>query len=399
MESSLVAAAPEDVVDCGKFGKIPERSLWLLYLYASKLYRHMRQQDRDKAEENPDKLPELVAEILSRIAERRMRRSLNLGYRQRSAHLDRVRGRIKFLETERHQLLARGKIACEFEELTADTPRNRYVRAALLVIARKVESRRVKVGATEQGRFHHDDTASRCRKVATMMGQLGVKHHRPRDDEVFSVRSSHRDAEDDCMLAAARFAFELALPTRERSGRRLIAPPAPKDIRDLFEAAVTGFYRVVLRDTQWTVCSQPRFVWHPIGSEKSEYLPVMRPDIVLTRAGHCVVIDTKYQRALTSPSKTSRHKPRFHSKHLYQVYAYLRSQEDTSDDNRHATGILLYRQLDGEQSLSETSDIQGHKMRVYTLDMRASPGEIRARLIDIVKRESSPAYSSPSSST
>ena len=41
------------------------------------------------------------------------------------------RGRVDALRTERRHLLQRGKIACSFDELTTDTPRNRYVRAAL----------------------------------------------------------------------------------------------------------------------------------------------------------------------------------------------------------------------------------------------------------------------------
>lgn len=49
-----------------------------------------------------------------------------------------MRGRIDVLRTERHQLLSRGLVACRFDELSIDTPRNRFVRAALESIARIV---------------------------------------------------------------------------------------------------------------------------------------------------------------------------------------------------------------------------------------------------------------------
>ena len=381
----------EEGVDCGKLGKVPVRNIWLLYLYASKLFRHMNERDRVEAEKNPDELPELLAEILAYIAERRMRRSLNLGYRQRSAHLDRVRGRIKFLETERHQLLARGKIACEFEELTADTPRNRYVRAALLEIARKVNARRAVV-KTRGEREYRQDLASRCRKVATMMGRLGVQNTRPRDDEVFSVRSSHRDAEDDYMLAAARLAFELALPTRERGDRKLMLPVDPSRGWELFERAVAGFYVVALRGNVWReVNPQKRLEWDfdDIDGEgdgaAGSHFPVMRPDLFLDN-GVRVVIDTKFMEVVNDHWN----REKFSSANLYQMYAYLRSQESDLDEKaNNAAGILLHPQV--SKKIDARRVIQGHKIWFCTVDLgEMDSARIRERLLEIVEVDRKP---------
>jgi 5-methylcytosine-specific restriction enzyme subunit McrC len=57
-----------------------------------------------------------------------------------SIRLEQVAGfiGIRILTTERHQLLDRGLVACRFDELTIDTPRNRFVRAALESISRIV---------------------------------------------------------------------------------------------------------------------------------------------------------------------------------------------------------------------------------------------------------------------
>ncbi|MGR4001245.1 MAG: hypothetical protein OD811_05600 [Alphaproteobacteria bacterium] len=209
--------------------------------------------------------------------------------------------------------------------------------------------------------------------------------------QVFSVRSSHHDAEDDYMLIAAKFAFDLSLPNREQGGWRFTTPPTPNNLPKLFESAITSFYYVALKDIPWVVHSQTPFNWPiPIGGKKSVYLPTMKPDIVLKKGNHRIVIDTKYKEALTSPKKDSPYSEKFLSEDLYQIYTYLRSQEDCSDDAKHTTGILLYRQRKEEKPLSEVSDIQGHKVCVYTLDMWASPSEIRNRLLDILKREGLP---------
>ena len=121
----------------GYVGRIPVRNLWLLMLYASDLFREAGA-GWIALEDSPDEIPDLVAEILVYHVETRICRNLTYGYQARRAVLGRVRGRIDFMQTVRHQLLQRGKIACTFDELTVDTPRNRLVRAALDVLARIV---------------------------------------------------------------------------------------------------------------------------------------------------------------------------------------------------------------------------------------------------------------------
>ena len=96
-----------DPAAVGTVGRIPVRNIWLLMLYASDLYRELPQARKVAVEDDPDELPKLVAELLTRAVERRIRRNLSFGYRRRRADLNRVRGRIDLLRTERRQLLQR----------------------------------------------------------------------------------------------------------------------------------------------------------------------------------------------------------------------------------------------------------------------------------------------------
>jgi 5-methylcytosine-specific restriction enzyme subunit McrC len=116
---------------------IPVRNIWWLMLYASDLGKSTDAAQL-AAEDLPEDIPDLVAEILARAVEQRQRRQLSTAFRQREAVLSRVRGRIDHLTTTRRQLLSKGQVACRFEELTVDSPRNRFVRAALEVVARLV---------------------------------------------------------------------------------------------------------------------------------------------------------------------------------------------------------------------------------------------------------------------
>ena len=100
----------------GCMGQIPVRNLWLLMLYASDLFR-TQGTGAIGLEDSPDELPDLVAEILAHAVEQRQRRQLSRSYVALKSILSRVRGRIDVLKTERHQLLARGLVACRFDDL------------------------------------------------------------------------------------------------------------------------------------------------------------------------------------------------------------------------------------------------------------------------------------------
>lgn len=350
----------------GYIGRIPVRNLWLLMLYASDMFR-ARGIGNVGLEDSPDDLPDLVAEILARAVEVRQRRRLSLGYRSRDAVLNRVRGRIDVLSTERHRLLDRGLVACRFDELTIDTPRNRFVRAALESIPRIVRRK---------------DVSHRCRSLASGMKAMGVSGEAPTRGQMSTDRFGRNDADDRFMVAAARLAFDLALPT-EIAGTNVLALPDREAawVRRLFEKAVGGFYDVVLQPQGWRVRCGGTLSWQieqkTPGIDK--VLPTMRTDVVLDHApsGRRIVIDTKFTSIVTSGwyrEETLR------SGYVYQIYAYLRSQVGRGDALADcASGLLLHPSVGG--TVDETVVIQGHDIRFATVDLAASAGEIRSQLL------------------
>ena len=356
---------PREVPEYGYIGRIPVRNLWLLMLYASDLFR-IRGTDAIGLEEAPDNLPELIAEILAHAVEKRQRRRLNLSYRPRSAPLSRVRGRIDVLTTERHQLLARGLVVCKFDELTIDTPRNRFVRAALEKISRLVQT---------------TGLSRRCRKLANDLKYLGVSGSPPTPRAMSADRFGHHDVDDRYMVAAAKLAFEIALPT-ETSGSHVL-PLSDREehwVRSLFERAVGGFYEVVLSPQGWQVHPGKTLSWQ-IGSKSpgmDKILPNMRTDIVLDypKTTRRIVVDTKFNPVFKSGWYREES---LRSGYLYQIYAYLRSQVGQGDPRADkAEGLLLHPSV-GE-NIDETVVIQGHRIRFMTVDLTATTSAIRNEL-------------------
>lgn len=364
MVAQPAEAEPADTP--GFVGRIPVRNLWLLMLYASDLFR-THGIGKIGLEDNPDDLPDLVAEILAHAVEVRQRHRLSLGYRSRETALHRVRGRIDVLATECHQLLDRGMVSCRFDELTIDTPRNRLVRAALESISRIAR---------------RQDVAHRCRALAGGMKALGVAGEPPTRAQMSTDRFGRHDAEDRVMVAAAKLAFELMLPA-EVSGANVLTLPDREAawVRRLFERAIGGFYDVVLSPQGWQVKCGGSLAWQ-ISQKTSgidSILPSMRTDIVLDHlaTGRRIVIDTKFTSIVTNGwyrEETLR------SGYLYQIYAYLHSQTGRDDALADCAGGLLLHPSIGRM-VDETVVIQGHHIRFATVDLTASVSGIRAQLL------------------
>ena len=363
---ALQAEVFEQPPASGYVGRIPVRNLWLLMLYASDLFRTHGNAITD-VEDTPDDLPDLVAEILAHAVEQRQRRQLSRGYLPREAVLNRVRGRIDALKTQRHQLLARGLVACRFEDLSIDTPRNRFVRAALESICRIVRD---------------PDVARRCRILAAGMKAQGVSGSAPTRAEIGADRFGRHDADDQIMVAAAKLAFDLTLPTESAGANALFSPDREETwVRRLFERAVGGFYQVVLSPQEWQVRCGTVLDWKV--EQKSagidQILPMMHTDLVLDHmpSGRRIIIDTKF----TSIVTTGWHREEtLRSAYVYQIYAYLRSQAGRGDPFADAAdGLLLHPSLGAD--VDETVVIQGHAIRFVTVDLTASTASIRSHLL------------------
>ncbi|WP_207917282.1 5-methylcytosine-specific restriction endonuclease system specificity protein McrC [Rhizobium sullae] len=348
--------------------RIPVRNIWLLFLYAHNLARfHGRHEAA--VEEAPD-FPSLIARILCYAVDRRLRRNLSRGYVQKQAVLTRVRGRIDILDTFAGDLLSKGMIACRFEEFTFDTPRNRLVRTALDALASRVDD----------WVLAHD-----CGRLAGDLGGHGVSGLPPSRAELSADRIGRHDADDLLMVTLARLVFELVLPTEDSGGHALTR--VDKDVvlvRHLFEKAIGNFYAIELPQLGWKVYQGKSLKWQ-IDSETpgiAAIMPGMISDIILERPAleQRLIIDTKF----TSVFGRSQHRAAvLKSGYIYQMYAYLRSQERAEDAlSLTSSGLFLHPTVDGD--VDEAVSIQGHNIRFATVDLSQPVSAVLDRLRGLV---------------
>ena len=246
-----------------------------------------------------------------------------------------------------------------------DTPRNRLVRAGLDVIARLVCDK---------------DLAHRCRSLAADLARLGVGGVRPSRAEIAADQIGRNDGADRLMVSLARLVFDLALPT-ENAGPKPFVAPDREEIwaRRLFEKAVLGMARVELEPLGWSIRGGIPLEWQVSSATAGldHILPRMVTDIVLDppNGGRRLVIDTKFTAILASGRFGN---ATLKSGYLYQMYAYLRSQEGQDPRWDQAAGLLLHPAVGA--SVNEQAVIQAHAITFATIDLGASTSKVRSQM-------------------
>lgn len=345
--------------------RIPIRNLWFLLVYAWDLAA-FAPSFKAKIDDSPD-LPHLVVGLFTAVVERRLRRSPTRQYVGRAETLPRVRGRIDVFRTVVERTLEQGEVACRFEELSIDTPRHRFVRAALAVAGRMP----LNAGL-----------ARRCKSLAHRLELAGVAPVQASFQSLARDTFGRNDAEDRPMVELARLVLELALPTEEAGPRGLPAPIRDEVLlRKLFERAIGGFYAYHLPKAEgWTVDPGQWLDWPQFGATDgiAALLPRMQTDIVIEVPGRRLVIDTKFTDILT---RNRFGRERFKSGYLYQMYAYLSSQAHRGGAHGNSEGLLLHPSLG--LHVDESVTIQGHRIRFATLDLIAETADIERCLLDL----------------
>ncbi|WP_236737406.1 5-methylcytosine restriction system specificity protein McrC [Mycolicibacterium llatzerense] len=343
--------------------------MWLLLIYASDLLSQMRSEERERilAGDRDNDLIDAVAEVLVIEVERRLRRELTVHYRQREADLTRVRGRIDHLRTATHQLFEQGRIACRFDELSIDSPRNRFIADTLLYAS----------AATGAGLAH------RCRTAAFRMHRLGVTARGPSRAELSKDRVGHHDSADQRMLDAAHLLRAMAVPAHQAGSIDLPVLIDDDGVhRTLFEAAVRGFFRHSLAGAGWDVQAR-QLRWTDKDDSAAMFMPIMKTDVTLEHPAsrRRIIIETKFTDALVDrDGKTT-----IKTQYLYQLYAYLASQTGQGN-NAHDTaeGVLLFVKTADREAFTGEVTVQQHRIRFLSVDLAASPAEIRARWLQCI---------------
>ncbi|MCZ6859794.1 MAG: restriction endonuclease, partial [Alphaproteobacteria bacterium] len=118
-------------------------------------------------------------------------------------------------------------------------------------------------------------------------------------------------------------------------------------------------------------------------SSKVGRLPNMIVDVFLQDQDRKIIIDTKYY---ASALQSNRGSESFHSGNLYQLFSYLKNAAGKDSTFQAAEGMLLYPQV--QYSLNTSFSIQGHRVKVATVDLTQPWPMIAAQLLELLNSSS-----------
>ena len=173
-------------------------------------------------------MQDLLGKVLAGGVNHLFRRGIDRGYVERREDLAGIRGKLAVSETAKRALRARGRAACDFEELSVDILPNRILRTSL----RGLRDRRIKLDEAVRGdvrsAYRRLDGVSRTRLKRNTFGQVQLGGNR----RLYQF-----------LLSVCRLLYESSV-VDENTGRT-----AFRDFRRdeatmwaLFEEFVTGFY-------------------------------------------------------------------------------------------------------------------------------------------------------------
>jgi 5-methylcytosine-specific restriction enzyme subunit McrC len=357
---------------------IPIRNLWHMLLYAwnevplNAIHGWMMAD----AERAPT-LDMLLASILIKLMQQRLRIGLGHDYVNEAQALRGIRGRIDFAKSLKNQTLERGQIICEFQGFSANSLKNQIIRSTL--------ARLVKVGQFGPSSASVKEVQQKLRHLIRDLDGIDFIEATP---ELIRRQLFLRNDHDyRLMLSICDLIVQRTMPNSSQGVSASVVPALDRDtlvLHSVYERFVANFYRIHL--TGWNVTAQKRLEWHT--KEVNERLPLMVPDLVLQEksSNRLIVLDTKFTRHSLVESQWG--KLILDSSHLYQLYTYLRSQEHLSGSHRNASGILLYPAV--QNRFSEHMELQDHVIRIESVDLSAPWQEIERSLMELVSSSDIP---------
>ena len=350
--------------------QIPILNVYYMLCYA---WGHVQERDTARLETlaNLSTVHDLLGKVLAGGVNHLIRRGMDRGYQERREDLAGIRGKLVVGDTVKRALKARARAACDFEELSADTLRNRILRASL----RRLSQDTSRIALAPPVR-------STVRSAYRSMP--GVSPLRLTRGAFTRVQLAGGNRKLYRFLLSVCWLIHESLAVDEQTGRSVF-----RDFRRdkatmwrLFEDFVIGFYRRERRD--FTVRGRGISWCGMEGTTETNrgLVPGMQADVIIeskTRERR-IILDTKYYKTVLPGGKLN-------SGHLYQLLAYLRNRQARHPVGPQHEGILLYAQS-GECVRADIR-LEGFSIQARTVDLNRDWREIHREMLAILDPPSS----------
>ena len=312
---------------------------------------------------------DLLGKVLAVGVNQLFRRGVERAYLEWQEDVAGVRGKLSVSETVKRVLHARGRTACDLEELSVDILPNRILRSSLRALLRG-------------GTLHRDVRGEVRAAYRRLDGVSLVRLHRGTFGQV-QVSANRRLYR--FLLSVCKLLHESSV-VDERTGRATF-----RDFRRdeatmwaVFEDFVAGFYEREQRVYRVNPEGRRRVDWADAYAEDAASwtrIPVMTADVILESPQRRIILDTKYY-ADTLARQHGAGSGKLHSGNLYQLLAYLRNRQAGRPAGSMHEGILLYPKVD--EPLRADIRLEGFRIQARTVDLEQDWHSIHREMLETI---------------
>ncbi len=341
--------------------RIPIANIYYLLCYA---WRHVDERDvvRQEELEGLERVHELLGKVLAEGTFRLIRRGIDRGYREVREDLGGIRGKIAVGETVKRALCARGRVVCDFEELSHDVLHNCILRSTLGSLLRLPNL--------------DSDVYANVRNAYTKLNHVSVVRLNRRLFRQVQLDRNRRYYR--FLLSVCRLIHE-QLVVNERSGEASFTDFSEDRMEKLYEDFIIEFYK--REQDRYRVNHRGRAIaWADEGTPDHHRLklPKMEADVILEAPDRRIIMDAKYYREAFG----GRYGGKLHSDNLYQLLAYLRNREATRAPGPRHEGILLYPTVDA--SVKVDVCLEGYSIRARSIDLAQNWRNIHRDMLKLI---------------
>ena len=178
------------------------------------------------------------------------------------------------------------------------------------------------------------------------------------------------------ILGVCQLILDGMLLTTEKGDYKVTSFLDDQRMSRLYEKFILEYYK---RHHPYLKAKSKVIDWQLDSAEKSELLPAMQSDVLLTQNEKKLIIDAKYY---SKSVQAQFGKKTLHNANIYQIFTYVKNEDVGNTGN--VSGLLLYAKT--EEKITPDMDVvmSGNRISARTLDLNCDFINVAKQLDSIV---------------
>jgi len=313
------------------------------------------------ATEEFNNMAEMMAQILLRGISLRLKRGLEKEYLSQTQALSFVRGKIDIADSIKTQSIRKRQLVCIYDDFSVNNRMNQIIKSTLEILLK------ADIGKNRK---------KEIRKLMVFFSDVDSIDLYSAD---WNLRYNRNNQTYQMLIGICYLVVKGLMQTNSDGVTKLMDYMDEQHMWSLYQNFIFQYYKKHYLDLKVSSSQIPWF----LDDDKKEMLPVMQSDIYIQRDNTVLIIDAKYYKNITQV-QFGKHK--FHSAHLYQMFAYVKNCEyHFADEKISVSGMLLYAKTDEFIEQNHVYQMHGNKISINSLDLSLPFEQLAIQMDEIVK--------------